>query len=90
MQAAKSKGPSLCLNEGPFFRRFVRSQSSQRTYGPSAAAKVEIESEAKAEFKGEGPSQLARASRQSGANSSSGKPVKHKFWRHPAEILWEI
>jgi hypothetical protein len=85
--AAKSKGPSLGLNEGPFFRLFVRSCSSQRTYDPSSAAKVKIESEAKAEFKREGDPPPARVKSRLGAASSFGEPVKHKFLRRQAKIL---
>jgi hypothetical protein len=63
------------LNEGPFFRLFVRSYSSQRTYDPSSAAKVQIVPEAKAKFKREGQARFARASRRLGASSSFGEPV---------------
>jgi hypothetical protein len=78
------------LNEGPLFRLFVRFRSSQRTYDPSPAAKVKVESEAKAEFKREGEPPPARVKRRLGVGSSFGEPVKHKFLRRQAEILLKI
>jgi hypothetical protein len=54
------------------------------------APKVKIVSEAEAEFKRERPARLAGSARHSGANSSFGKLVNHKYYRRPAVILREI